>query len=69
MIVSCNNWIFFPPNTAVPQARKASLARFLEKRKERSVIKIHVFHLFCSLKLINSLGFRNYVVNSRKDRF
>lgn len=39
-------WIVLPP---VPQARKASLARFLEKRKGRSVLLEDIFVLTSSM--------------------
>lgn len=33
--IKVENWFVWIFNAAIPQARKASLTRFLEKRKER----------------------------------
>jgi hypothetical protein len=44
--------VFFCFVSAVPQARKASLALFLEKRKERYNLRIHLLY---SLNVIEQI--------------
>jgi hypothetical protein len=43
-------WVFFV--SAVPQARKASLARFLEKRKERYNLRVHIHYSLSVLEQV-----------------